>query len=80
MYQLGSLYQTICIFFSRHRLIIKSAIHEFLGSLCLFLSGLSPEDWPVSHKAILLPALALPFSQVILAPVELSLKADCFLP
>lgn len=62
MYQLGSPYQTICIFFSRHSLIIKPAMHAFLGSLCFSLSVLSPEDWPGFHKAVFLPALALPYS------------------
>lgn len=68
IYQLVSLYETICISFSRNSLIIKSAIHEFLlGSLYFFFSFLSPEDWPVLHKAILLPALAVPFCLIISA-------------
>lgn len=68
IYQLVSLYETICISFSRNSLIIKSAIHEFLlGSLYFFFSFLSPEDWPVLHKAILLPSLAVPFCLIISA-------------
>lgn len=79
IYKLGSLYQTICISFSKNSLIIKSTIQEFLlGSLYFFFSVLSPEDWPVLHKAILLPAWAVPCFQVIQATCAFLNKGRLF--
>lgn len=79
IYKLGSLYQTICISFSKNSLIIKSTIQEFLlGSLYFFFSVLSPEDWAVLHKAILLPAWAVPCFQVIPATCTFLNKGRLF--
>ena len=78
IYQPVNPYQTICIFFSSNSLTIKFAVQEFLGSPCLFLSVLFPEDGPVFHKAILLPALAVPFCQVIPATYGVFAKGKLF--